>query len=66
MRQIVLAGKTGLVVDGTNIEAVAAAAIELLSDIDRARAMGAAGREWIVSEWSWDLWAGAFSKVLKI
>lgn len=62
----VLAGKTGLVVDGTNIEAVAAAAIELLSDIDRARAMGAAGREWIVSEWSWDLWAGAFSKVLKI
>lgn len=62
----VIEGKTGLVVDGTNIGAVSAAVIELLVDLDRAKAMGAAGREWIVDEWSWDLWAGAFAKVLKI
>lgn len=62
----VIEGKTGLIVDGTDIGAISAAVIELLIDLDRAKAMGAAGREWIVDEWSWDLWAGAFAKVLKV
>jgi phosphatidylinositol alpha-1,6-mannosyltransferase len=50
----VLEGRTGLVVDGRDVAAVAAAVAALLRDRARARAMGAAGREWVASTWSWD------------
>jgi phosphatidylinositol alpha-1,6-mannosyltransferase len=33
---------------------VAERLIELLADPDRARAMGAAGREWVQQRWTWD------------
>ncbi|NMO03352.1 glycosyltransferase family 4 protein [Gordonia sp. TBRC 11910] len=46
-------GQTGLVVDGRSANAVAAGVVDILSDRDRARAMGAAGREWIVGQWRW-------------
>ncbi len=62
----VLEGKTGLVVDGTNVGAIARACIALLSDPDRSRAMGEAGRKWIVQSWSWDLWAKEFRKTLSL
>src|SRR6185312_16345934 len=46
--------KTGLVVDGRSVEKVADAVAKLLTDRDRAAAMGAAGREWVTSQWRWD------------
>lgn len=62
----VVEGETGFVVDGTKIDSIADAVITLLKDPDRAKAMGAAGRAWIVKEWSWDLWAAEFAKVLNV
>ncbi|WP_153504815.1 glycosyltransferase family 4 protein [Cumulibacter manganitolerans] len=47
-------GRTGLVVgEPSSPEAVAAAVVELLDDPGRASAMGAAGREWVVRDWTW-------------
>lgn len=62
----VLENVTGLVVDGTNIESIAKAAISILSNPVMAKAMGLAGREWIVDSWSWQLWAKKFESVLGI
>lgn len=57
-------GETGLVVDGTSVEEVAAALIDLLGDRERARKMGARGRDWTIAEWSWDLVAARFHALL--
>jgi phosphatidylinositol alpha-1,6-mannosyltransferase len=46
-------GRTGHVVDGQDVGAVAAALTGLLADPDRARAMGAAGRAWMQRDWTW-------------
>lgn len=54
----VLDGQTGHLLDGKDRAGIAAAVIELLTDRDRARAMGAAGRAWVESAWSWDALAG--------
>jgi phosphatidylinositol alpha-1,6-mannosyltransferase len=62
----VLEGETGLVVDGTQKIEVAAAVIELLLDADRSKAMGVHGRQWIIQEWRWDLWATRFATLLKV
>ncbi len=62
----VLAGKTGLVVEGTSIKAVASAVVGLLLDPKRSQAMGLAGREWIVQEWRWDIWSSRFAELLKV
>jgi phosphatidylinositol alpha-1,6-mannosyltransferase len=62
----VLEGKTGLVVEGTNKSDVASAAIELLLDADRSKAMGVAGRQWIIQEWRWDFWSARFAELLKV
>jgi phosphatidylinositol alpha-1,6-mannosyltransferase len=50
----VLEGKTGLVVDGTDAAATAAAIVSLLVDGERRRAMGAAGRAWVEERWQWE------------
>jgi phosphatidyl-myo-inositol dimannoside synthase len=47
-------GETGLLVDGRDPAAVAAAVVDLLSDRDRARTMGAAGRRFVEEEHDWD------------
>ncbi|MBV9096809.1 MAG: glycosyltransferase family 4 protein [Frankiaceae bacterium] len=47
-------GDTGVVVDGSSVDAVAGAVSGLLSDPGRAAAMGARGREWVEREWSWN------------
>ena len=52
--ETVLEGRTGTVVDGRADNAVAAAVIDILSDRDAAARMGAAGREWVADQWSWD------------
>jgi len=48
-------GRTGYVVDGTSVTAVATAVAGVLADPDRAAAMGAAGREWVSTDWRWDV-----------
>jgi phosphatidylinositol alpha-1,6-mannosyltransferase len=57
--------KTGLVVDGRSVDEVAEAVSELLGDRDRAAAMGAAGREWVTSQWRWDTLAGRLAELLR-
>ena len=60
----VLDGVTGHVVDGTSVAAVAVAVGDLLADPDRARAMGAAGREWVEKQWRWDILATRLRELL--
>ncbi|MEU0570011.1 glycosyltransferase family 4 protein [Nonomuraea sp. NPDC005983] len=57
-------GETGLVVDGADADEIAAALIDLLQDPGRARKMGAAGRDWIHREWTWDEVAARFRALL--
>ncbi|MEU3163301.1 glycosyltransferase family 4 protein [Streptosporangium sp. NPDC006930] len=61
----VLRGETGLVVDGTRPQEVEAALIGLLKDGAGARAMGERGREWVAREWTWDLAASRFARLLE-
>jgi phosphatidylinositol alpha-1,6-mannosyltransferase len=62
----VLEGVTGLVVDGTSKTDVAVAVGELLLDPFRSKAMGIAGRQWIIQEWRWEIWSSRFAKLLKV
>ena len=62
----VLEGQTGLVVDGTQKSEVASAVVELLLDPERSQAMGIRGREWIIQEWRWEIWAARFAEILKV
>lgn len=62
----VLAGETGLVVDGTSATEVASAVIELLENPERSKEMGIRGRQWIIQEWQWDLWSKRFAQLLKV
>lgn len=57
-------GETGLVVDGTDVAAIAAAVGELLSDPQRAAAMGAAGRQWTLEHWQWPTRAARLAELL--
>ena len=57
--------KTGLVVDGRSADLVADAVTELLTDRDRAAAMGAAGRDWVTSQWRWDALAARLADLLR-
>ena len=61
----VLEGVTGIVVDGENNNEIAAAAIKLLNDLNGAKAMGLAGREWIIENWRWEIWSERFNKLLQ-
>ncbi|MFV8321130.1 GDP-mannose-dependent alpha-(1-6)-phosphatidylinositol monomannoside mannosyltransferase [Mycobacterium sp. 23] len=56
--------KTGLVVDGNSVEEIGEAVTEVLIDRDRAAAMGAAGREWVRTQWRWDLLAARLAGLL--
>ncbi len=62
----VLSGVTGLVVDGTAVPEIADAICTLLSDPEGAKAMGQAGREWILRQWSWQSWSTKFANLLEI
>ena len=61
----VLDGVTGIVVDGENNQEIATAAIKLLKDLDGSKAMGQAGREWIIENWRWEIWSQRFNKLLQ-
>ena len=60
----VIEGVTGLCVDGTNADQIASAVIEICSDAARASHMGAAGRNWIVDQWRWEIWSKEFNSLL--
>ena len=60
----VIEGVTGLCVDGTDVDQVAHAVIEVCSNAERASHMGAAGRNWIVDQWRWDIWSKEFNALL--
>lgn len=61
----VIDGETGFAVDGKSPSAVAAASITLLSQPERAFEMGSRGREWIIAEWRWEIWAKRFNELLQ-
>ncbi|MFB6987975.1 glycosyltransferase family 4 protein [Streptomyces sp. NPDC056304] len=60
----VLDGRTGHVVDGTDVAAVAGALTRILLDGELAAEMGAAGREWARESWSWDASARHLTQLL--
>ncbi|BBY76663.1 GDP-mannose-dependent alpha-(1-6)-phosphatidylinositol monomannoside mannosyltransferase [Mycolicibacterium parafortuitum] len=62
--ETVVDGETGLVVDGWNVGEIAASVADLLSDPDRAAAMGAAGRQWVVDNWRWSRQAERLAALL--
>ena len=60
----VLDKKTGLLVDGTKSDLIADAICELLANPERAKQMGAAGRDWVIKNWQLSTWSEKFNKVL--
>ncbi len=60
----VLEGQTGYVVDGNDVEEIAARAIELLADANLREKLGARGRSWVEEEWHWDIWSKRFNALL--
>lgn len=62
----VVDGVTGIVVDGTNVNAIADAIVRVLSDPNKRKAMGTAGREWVLLEWTWEIWSKNFAQLLMI
>ena len=60
----VVQNTTGLVVDGTDHKQIARAAIDLLSNSVASQLMGAAGRQWIVENWRWEIWSKEFEDLL--
>ena len=61
----VIEGVTGVVVDGTDNPEITDAIVSLLNDSEKARAMGIAGRQWIVENWRWEIWSAQFNKLLE-
>jgi len=57
--------ETGLVVDGRSVSEIADAVAGLLTDRDRAAALGAAGRRWVTAEWRWDTLAARLADLLR-
>jgi phosphatidylinositol alpha-1,6-mannosyltransferase len=60
----VIDGTTGVVVNGTDNDEIASAVTSLLSDPDRAKAMGERGRQWIIDDWRWEIWSERFEVLL--
>jgi phosphatidylinositol alpha-1,6-mannosyltransferase len=58
----VLHGETGYVV--SDLSALVGRLVYLLSHPNAARAMGAAGRDWVEREWRWDLQASRLQELL--
>ena len=57
-------GKTGYVVDGNSLEAIAERAITLLQDPNLRREFGANGRAWVLADWRWEIWSSRFNELL--
>ncbi|GIJ68700.1 glycosyltransferase family 4 protein [Virgisporangium ochraceum] len=57
-------GETGYVVNGRDTEQIADRLVTLLSDRDKARTMGRAGRTWVEKQWQWDAQADRLARLL--
>jgi phosphatidylinositol alpha-1,6-mannosyltransferase len=55
---------TGELVDGRDIAAIADLLAGLLTDPERARRLGAAGRQWVEQDWQWDRIADRLATLL--
>jgi phosphatidylinositol alpha-1,6-mannosyltransferase len=64
-REALIDGATGLLVDGTEVGAVADTVVSLLEDPERARAMGAAGRARVERHFTWARAAEQLSRWLR-
>jgi phosphatidyl-myo-inositol dimannoside synthase len=60
----VVEGETGFVVPGRDLGTLADRLVTLLKDPALARKMGAAGREWVRSEWTWERQAARLSELM--
>jgi phosphatidyl-myo-inositol dimannoside synthase len=60
----VISEKTGLIVDGTSPDRIANSIKSLLQHPEVAKRYGAAGREWVVNEWRWEIWSKRFNALL--
>jgi phosphatidylinositol alpha-1,6-mannosyltransferase len=60
----VLENRTGLIVDGRDLGVITRAVGQLLTDPDRARSMGTAGRAWVELRWRWDILAAGLGNLL--
>ncbi|MEN9325124.1 MAG: hypothetical protein RL414_878 [Actinomycetota bacterium] len=60
----VLEGETGVVVNGSDVHAIADAVVNLLNKPELRRQMSERGREWASQEWNWVLWGQRFEKML--
>jgi phosphatidylinositol alpha-1,6-mannosyltransferase len=58
-------GKTGYVVDGRDLTAIADRLVTLLGDRDLAARMGAAGRAWVEKQWQWNTQAERLGNLLR-
>jgi phosphatidylinositol alpha-1,6-mannosyltransferase len=61
----VLVGETGYVADGRDTSDIAKHVTYLLKDLKHAKELGANGRRWAETNWSWKLWGQRFEEVLK-
>jgi phosphatidylinositol alpha-1,6-mannosyltransferase len=61
----VVDGKSGEVVNGTDITAIAKTVIKFFRDPEGSRQMGQFGRNWVVEKWRWEIWSQAFERLLK-
>lgn len=59
-------GQTGFVVDGLDINQIADRVLYLIENPRVAQEMGEAGRAWVESDWSWDIWSKAFNELLEV
>jgi phosphatidylinositol alpha-1,6-mannosyltransferase len=60
----VIAGITGVLVDGRHPQMIADVINELLNDPIRMTEMGRSGRDWVEEEWGWKHWGERFRDVL--
>ena len=60
----VIESVTGYVVEGTDTQQISKRIVELLLDEELRKKMGDAGRQWIVKDWRWEIWAAKFAKLL--
>lgn len=60
----VLDGETGYLLDGEAVDRIAGVVADLLIERPRAAAMGARGREWVSTSWSWSSTVADFTELL--
>jgi phosphatidylinositol alpha-1,6-mannosyltransferase len=58
-------GVTGFSVDGTSPSEVSKAVIKFFDDPVKAKAIGAAGRSWIIENWRWEIWSRQFNSLFR-